>query len=322
MADGTTEPDPYEVLGVARAASPAEIKRVYRQLARELHPDRRPNDPAAEERFKQVARAYQVLNDPRRRKLYDEFGAIGLKDGFDADAYRTWQERARAAGYGGRLEDLFRGGRSARIDADVDDLFGGRVDDLLGRRRGRRVRRGRDLSCEIRLGFVEALRGMERKVVRSAPGVAGRTLTARIPAGVRDGERVRLRGQGAPGTGGGGPGDLVLTVRVEPHPVLHREGDDLHLDLPVTVREAYRGARVVVPTLAGPVSLTIPAGTRGGCRLRLRGKGAPGRSGQPAGDLIVHLQIVLPPPGSAVVGGLLDRVAELYDGDPRGRIEL
>lgn len=305
--------DLYEVLGLKKGASDAEIKKAYRKLARELHPDRNPDDPRSEERFKDVGHAYQVLSDPDKRKLYDEFGEIGLREGFDPDAYRQYQQwQQGGAGMGGgaggfRVEDIFggqpAGGRGFRFN--LDDLFGamggaGGVQDIFGgqsRRRPRAPSRGADLQSEVTVDFVDALRGTEKEISFSVPDAAAdgrRSLKVKIPAGVKDGDRIRLKGQGLRSPQGGEPGNLVLTVRVNDHPHFWREDDDLHVSLPVTPLEAFRGTKVPVPTPTGEVTLAIPPGTQSGQKLRLRGKGAPDRKGG-HGDLYVHVGITLPP---------------------------
>lgn len=308
--------DLYAVLGLSKGASDTDIKKAYRKLARELHPDRNPDNPEAEERFKEVGHAYQVLSDPDKRKLYDEFGEIGLREGFDPDAYRQYQRWQHTGGSPGaqggfRVEDIFggraTGGQGFRFN--LDDLFGGLggagaggaepFGGFGGRRWSRAPQKGRDLESEVRIGFVEALKGTEREMSFSMPGSADghKTLKVRVPAGVKDGDRIRLKGQGMPGPAGGEPGNLVLTVHVQEHPHFWREDDDLHVNLPVTVIEAYRGAKVQVPTLEGEVTLTIPPGTQSGQTLRLRGKGAPNKRGG-RGDLFAHVHVRLPDRGS------------------------
>jgi curved DNA-binding protein len=324
------EKDLYAVLGLKKGASDEEVKRAYRALARELHPDRNPGDAQAEERFKDVGHAYQILSDPEKRKLYDEFGEVGLREGFKPDAYRQYQQWQEGGGMGGfRVEDLFGGrapgGQGFRFS--LDDLFGGfggggTAEEAFGRRR-RTARPGPDLSSEVTLDLRDALRGVERELSFSVPGAKEpRTLKVRIPAGVRDGERIRLKGQGMPSPSGGRSGNLLLTVKVRPHPHFRREGDDLHLTLPVTALEAYRGAKVPAPTPEGEVTLTIPPGTQSGAKLRLRGKGAPQRRGG-RGDLYVHVQVRLPErgEGTADTEALLERLVEAQQ-DPRAGLTL
>lgn len=317
--------DFYKVLGVSRDASPAEIKKAYRRLAKELHPDLNPDDDEAEERFKEVSSAYSVLSDEEKRKLYDQFGEVGLREGFDPDAYQ-----AATQGVGGfghfDLGDIFgaaargQGGRGAggQFEFNLEDLFGG-----AGPGRGAYIRapqKGADLKSEITVDFRDAVLGCTRELsVRSAEGE--RTLKVRIPAGVRNGGKIRLRGQGGLGIQGGPAGDLLLEVKVRKHPYFSIRGKQLHVKVPVTPLEAYAGAKVNVPTPDGGVQLSIPAGSQNGSKLRLRGKGIQ-QKGKPRGDLIAHLQIVLPDGGSEEVEEALKTVQEAFERDPRTDLDL
>jgi curved DNA-binding protein len=317
--------DLYAVLGVPRTADADTIKKTYRKLAGRLHPDKNPDNKAAEARFKQVNHAYDVLGDDAKRKLYDEFGEDGLREGFDAArsrAYRDWaSNQGRGAGPGG-----FPGGGGT---VDVDDLFGGGgrpggfgdlFGDFMGRaRRARGPARGPDLESEVTIDFASAVRGATLEL--QPQGVTGSTVTVRIPAGAADGNRVRIAGQGGPSHAGGARGDLVLTLHVTPHRFFRREADDLHLDLPITVAEAYRGAKVRVPTVEGDVTLKVPERTQSGQTVRLRGKGV-ARKGHEAGDLYVHFSVQIPTSGDAAVGDLVDQLATHQREDPRRDIEL
>jgi curved DNA-binding protein len=321
--------DLYATLGVPRDADADAIKKAYRKLAGQLHPDKNPGDKKKEERFKHVNHAYDVLGDDKKRKLYDEFGEDGLREGFEADkvrAYKQWSAAqgggggGRGAGrggtYGGQpvdLEDLFQGGQAT---GGFGDLFG----DLIGRNRGRRgPSKGADLESEVTIDFGSALRGATLEL---HPGGASATpVTVRIPAGADEGSRVRIPGQGAPSSSGGPRGDLVLTIHVTPHPHFRRDGDDLHLDLPVTVAEAFHGAKVRVPTVDGSVSMKVPAGTQSGSMVRLRGKGV-ARKGREAGDLYVHFLIQIPKDGGAELAEVIDRLSGFQPGDPRSDIKL
>ena len=281
------EDDLYDELGVARGASEDEIRRAYRKLAREFHPDVNPNNPQAEERFKGLSAAYDVLSDPEKRGLYDEFGTAGLTDGFDpaqARAYRRWSDGAQRSPFS---EGFFRGG-------SIEDLFG----DLLGAERRELRRRGADVEGEVAVDFDAAVRGGEVRVQLEKPTAPGgqpreSSLRVRLPTGTEDGSRIRLAGQGGPGHNGGPPGDLYLTLRVRPHRFFRRQADDLLLELPVTLPELIRGASVEVPTLDGKVQMKIPPGAQSGQKLRLRGKGVARDSGR-RGDLIVQLVARLP----------------------------
>ena len=314
--------DLYAVLGVPKGADADALKKAYRKLASKLHPDKNPGDKKAEERFKKVNHAFDVLGDSKKRKLYDEFGEDGLREGFDPDrvrAYKDWSSRqpagAGASGprYGGQtvdLEDLFGG-----AGGGFGDLFG-----IGGRnRRPRGPTKGPDLESEVTIDFPAALRGATLEL--HPQGTLGAPVTVRTPAGADDGSRVRIAGQGAPSPNGGPPGDLVLTIHVTPHRHFRREGDDLHLDLPVTVAEAYRGAKVKVPTVDGSVSLKVPERTQSGQVVRLRGKGV-ARKGRPAGDLYVHFVIYIPTAGGKDLDDVVERLAQFQPDDPREGIQL
>jgi curved DNA-binding protein len=322
--------DLYAVLGVPKNADASTIKKAYRKLASQLHPDKNPGNKAAEARFKEVNRAFHVLGDAKQRKLYDEFGDEGLREGFDAErvrAYRDWASRqyrgGAAAGPGGApgpeggaqsfdLDDMLGGSGSGAFG----DLFG----DLIGRtRRARGPAKGPDLESEITIDFASAVRGATLDL--RPQGAAGAVVTVRIPAGASEGSRVRISGQGGPSATGGQRGDLVLTIHVTPHPHFRREGDNLHLDLPVTIAEAYHGAKVNVPTIEGSVTMKIPAHTQSGNVLRLRGKGV-AKKGAPIGDLYVHFLVQIPKEGGTEVAHIVDELAKFQTDDPRRDIRL
>jgi curved DNA-binding protein len=321
--------DLYGILGVPKGADADAIKKAYRKLAGKLHPDKNPGNDSAEARFKQVNHAYEVLNDPKKRRLYDEFGEDGLRDGFDPDrvrAYRDWSSRQGrtgpnpGGGFSGTvdLEDLFGsggGGGGGGGSPGIGDLFG----DLMGRSRRRGPMKGPDLESEITIDFPSAIRGATMEL--RPQGQGGSPVTVRIPAGADEGSRLRIAEQGGPSLNGGPRGDLVLVVHVQPHPYFRREGDDLHLDLPITIAEAFHGAKVRVPTIDGAVTLKVPEGAQSGQAVRLRGKGV-ARKGREPGDLYVHFQVQVPKGGGSEVADLIDRLARFQEEDPRAEIKL
>lgn len=291
--------DYYTTLGVSRTADADEIKKAYRKLASKLHPDKHPGDKAAEAKFKQVNRAYQVLGDAKKRALYDEFGEQAESEGFNPERARTYRQ----------WSDMGRGDGGTRGDPngavfDIDDLLGARggagglgdmLGDLFGRSRGgagRAVRgsRGGDIESELTIDFASAING---NTVSLRLETSPEPIQVRIPPGATEGSRLRIKGQGAPGAFGGPKGDLIVTIRVAPHPRFRLQGEELHVDLPITVGEAYRGAKVKIPTPSGDVTLKVPARAQSGQVVRLKGKGL-ARPSRPAGDLYVHFLIQIP----------------------------
>lgn len=292
------EKDLYGVLGVARGASEDDLRSSYRKLAREYHPDVNPDDPQAEDRFKEVSFAYEVLSDPEKRRIYDEFGHEGLAGGFDpeqARAYRDWSQGTGRSPFGHgsaelHFEDLF------------ENLFGGRT------RRG--PSRGPDVESEVAVDFLDAVLGREVRV-----GVPGKgTLRVRIPAGAEGDTRVRLAGQGRPGPGQGPPGDLYLRLSVRPHPFFTRDEADLFVDVPVSLPELVHGATVEVPTADGSVQMKIPPRSPNGRKLRLRGQGGAQRGSSERGDLYARLVLVLPETDDPRLDELASEMEALYEG--------
>jgi curved DNA-binding protein len=314
--------DFYGVLGVSRDASPAELKKAYRQLAKELHPDRNPDNKAAEERFKDVSAAYEVLSDEEKRKLYDEFGEMGLREGFDPESYHAATQGAGGFDFGDIFGAAARGqragGQGGHFEFNLEDLLGGA---RAGRGGYVRVpRKGADLRSEVTVDFRDAVLGCTKELsLRTDEG--DRTLKVRIPAGVRNQGKIRLRGQGGQGFQGGPRGDLVLEVKVRKHPYFSMRGKQLHVTVPVTPLEAYAGTKLNLPTPEGMVQLSVPAGSKNGSKLRLRGKGIQPKDG-PRGDLIAHLEIVLPKGRDQEVEEALKTVQDAFDSDPRASLQF
>jgi DnaJ-class molecular chaperone len=284
--------DPYEILGVAKTASADEIQKAYRKLAKKLHPDLNPGNKQAEEQFKEVTAANDLISDPEKRRRYDagEIDASGAeKAPPHARYYRDY------AGEGGHPYES----RSAYGDfAEGDDLFA----DLM-RRAAEQARRrpGADLHYELAVDFLDAVNGASKTI--TLPG--GGTLQVTIPPGVEDGQILRLRGKGAPSPGEGGPGDALVQIAVRPHRAFTRQGDDILMELPITLKEAALGGEVRAPTTTGSVMLRIPKRSNTGDVLRLRGKGVKNRDG--AGDELVKLKVMMPtepePELEAFLGG-------------------
>jgi curved DNA-binding protein len=306
--------DLYAILGVARDASSDEIRKTFKKLARKLHPDVNPGDAAAEARFREVSAAYNVLSDAEKRKLYDEFGDVALQAGFDAAA----AERMRRFGGGspfdfGSWSQSFGGGGGG-LDELLGSLFGGRG----GGRFNRGPRRGRDKEVELKVDLPLSVKG------GTATIRIGKPIEVKIPKGVREGQALRLAGLGEPGSGGGPAGDLLVRVRVLSHPTYRREGDDLHVEVPVTLAEAIRGGPVEFEGPTGPVTVKLPAGTQSGQTFRLRGLGA--RSG---GNLLARVLVTAPAPDalrdeakSAELDALAEKLAEFYPENPRVKVRF
>lgn len=372
------EKDLYAVLGVPRTASAAEIKKAYRKLARKHHPDVNPGNREAEARFKEISEAYDVLGDPEKRKLYDEFGMAGVQSGFNAEAAREFRDRgAWQQAYGGAGEAFGGFGGYTRFEDIFGDIFG-----QAGAARGRQ--RGPDLESELEIDFLDAIRGTTTTVTlqrpqdcpacggqgaapgsgrecpdcggrgqtrirgpvtftRTCPRCGGRgrvdiracgqcngagevlqteRLSVRIPPGVESGSRVRVAAKGGPGTGGGGPGDLYIRVRVRPHPLLERKGDDLYLDVPITVSEAIQGARITVPTPERTVHVQVPPGSQSGRLLRVRGYGVPHLKGNGRGDLYLRLMIQVPDQTDDSVRTAAAQLQSAYRRNPREGLKL
>ena len=310
--------DYYEVLGVERSAAADDIKRAYRRLAKQFHPDRNPNDPKAEARFKEVQHAYSVLSDPEKRTKYDQFGDVGVGQ---------WNTKP-----GGERVYQWGGGSSVEVE-DLEDLFsvfgGGRgsgmFDEIFGRGAGRprarRVRRADpqptpDQEETVEIAFDQAVHGTTLTFELRSPQGKPETIEVKIPPGVEDGQRLRLRGR-VPGVDGRPAGDLYLKIRVRPHPYFTRRGPDLYVDVPVSVSEATLGAKIEVPSIDGPATLTLPAGTPCGTKLRLRGRGVRKPGGSERGDQFVVVKIVPPKDLTERQRRLFEELRESEHGNPR-----
>jgi len=311
--------DFYKVLGVSKDVTPAELKKVYRKLARKYHPDSNPGDPAAEAKFKEISEAHSVLGDPEQRKEYDQIRAMGSGARFTAPG---------SAGQGG-FDDVFGGmfggggnrGYSYQQGGNFDDVFGGLFGNSGGgfgsasggfRGYGGPTR-GRDVTAHTTIDFITATKG-ETITLQASDG---KPIKVKIPAGVADGQKIKLRGKGQPSPDGGEPGDIVLTVTVRKHPVFERDGLNLRVTVPVTFAEAALGATIEVPTLGGdPVKLRVAPGTPSGRVLRVKGRGVQTSKG--TGDLLAVVQVAVPSHLSAEAQeALKEFAAKLPDENPR-----
>jgi DnaJ-class molecular chaperone len=301
--------DPYKALGVAKTATDEDIRKAYRKLAKEHHPDLNPGNKEAEARFKDISAAYTFLSDPEKRRAFDA-GEIDESGAPQAER-RFYRDYAGAGGEGFRYqrpEDL--GGFEDLGDV-FSDLFKGRRGGAHDAETQFRMRGG-DLHYSLPIEFLESVNGAKKRV--DMPD--GKTLDIAIPAGVEDGQTLRLKGQGMAGLGGGPPGDALITITVRPHPVLRREGSDIKSLLPITLREALSGASVPVETITGPVSLKIPKHSNTGRVLRLRGKGVQGKA---KGDHLVELQVMMPPHPDADLEKAVSDWESHHPYDPRAK---
>jgi DnaJ-class molecular chaperone len=312
--------DLYDVLGVKKGASEAEIKKAFRSLAKKHHPDTKGGDVAAQKRFQEISAAYDVLGDKEKRAKYDagQIDEQGNAKGFDPRAHAG--EPFDFGGRGGPRDFHFTysdHGHEGEEGFRAEDLFADLLGGLGGRGRGRAQhspRAGQDFTVSTMVSFEEAAGGGTRRVV--LPN--GEQIDVKIPPGIKDGQQIRLKGRGGAGRAGGPAGDVLIQVSVAPHPYFTRDGKDLKIDLPVTLKEAVLGAKVPVKTLSGTVSLSVPAGSNSGTLLRLKGKGLPAHGGEPAGDLYARIVVTLPEePDEA-----LKKFAESWkaDYDPRAKL--
>jgi len=373
--------DFYEILGIKKTASEEEIKKAYRKLARKWHPDVNPGKKEAEQKFKEISRAYDCLGNAERRKLYDEFGEEGLQTGFDAEKarqYKQWgafHQQARERG-----GEPF--GRYHRYEDIFGDLFGSSGGSSEP---GAATVAGRDVEHEMAIDLVSALKGFETNLAMQKPGpcaicngsgtdpkatlstctacggsgrlnvaqgpmqftkacprckghgevgkpcsqcggggqvMATETIRVTIPQGVKEGSKVRVTGKGEPGFYGGPPGDLYLIIHIEPHPILRREDDNLHMEVPVTVREAILGGTITIPTVEGEVNLKVPAGSQSGQTLKLKGKGAINPKTKQRGDLMVKLVVKVPKTEDREILEAVRKMDKYYEEDVRRALRL
>jgi|SRR5579863_5306234 len=308
----------YEALGVSKTASAEEIRKAYKKLSRKYHPDAN-KEKDAPERFKQVQEAFDVLGDPEKRQQYDRFGKAFPGGQFPGGGGPQGQPFNWPGGQGGGAQvdfsDIFGGGGQI----DLEQILGGAFGGGGGRKQSRRApRRGDDVEIEVEIPFQTAVEGGKHDLSLDRGG-KHEVLSIKIQAGVDTGNLVRLAGQGHAGANGGPAGDLLVRIKVAPHPLFRREGNNLLLDLPVTISEAALGAKVEVPTLSeGQVVVTIPAGTSSGAKLRLKGKGVLDRSTKQRGDQFVAIKIVVPRKPGDRARELLKELAEVEPMNPRG----
>lgn len=276
--------DFYAVLGVSRSATPEELKKSYRKLAMKYHPDKNPGDKKAEESFKEITEAYETLSDPKKKEMYDQFGFAGANQGFAG---------AGAGGFGGFNQQGFNG-------EDFQDIFGDIFGESFGGRGGfrqQRKQRGADLRYTLNVSFEESALGTEKTIsfIRQKSNQDETVrLSVKVPAGVKQGQRLKLAGEGDRSPQGGGNGDLYVIMNIQDHPLFKREDDDVYVDVPVGFVDAILGSEIEVPTLTGRVALKIPPGTYSGQVLRLKNKGFPKQGGFGSGDMLVRIQVDTP----------------------------
>lgn len=290
----------YDILGISKGASQQEIKSAYRKLAKKHHPDANPGDTKVEEKFKEISAAYHILGDEKLRARYDR-GEID-EHGQEKMAGFRGQRASASAGFGG-AEDIF---------SEIFGNFRG------GGFRGRVPEKGRDRKFAIEIDFMQAALGDKRRLTM---GDGGRTLDVAIPAGVTDGQQIRLRGQGEPGIAGGPNGDILINVTVKPHSFFRREGQNVLIELPISLPEAVLGATVKVPTVDGTVNLKVPQGSNTGTTLRLKGKGIAGSGKGERGDQLVKLKVVLPDKQDKELQDWVEKWAEKHAYDARSKLK-
>ena len=319
--------DPYQVLGVAKGASEADIKKAFRSLAKKHHPDTHPGDEKAKQRFQEISGAYDILGDKDKRAKFDsgEIDAGGNARGFDPRAggggFRGSPFGGGPSG-GGSDRDFHFSWDNARGSAAPGEAGGFSAEDIFadflggGRRGGGRARvtRGEDFTAAVTASFQEGVLGGTRRVM--LPN--GEQIDVKIPAGVKDGQQIRVKARGGAGRNGGPNGDVLIQIAVAAHPYLTRDGNDLRMDLPISLKEAVLGGKVPVPALNSTINLSVPANSNTGAVLRLKGKGVPGHGGGAAGDLYVRLVVTLPDKPDAALTRFAEDWTETHD--PRARM--
>lgn len=326
--------DYYKVLGVSRGASQSEIQKAYRDLARKHHPDRNPDDKDAKKKFQRIQAAFDVLNDPQKREMYDRYGSSFESAGAGGPrGGAAWGPGGPEGGFQG-FEDIdlgqffgdrFGAGGSGSPFADFSEIFTqfrgnrGRTRRSAGGGAGAAgagPRRGGDVQSELTIPFNTSITGGEVQFALQRPGNQPETISVKIPPGIEDGKKIRLRGQGEPSAKGGTAGDLLITIHVASHPYFHRRGNNLYVRVPVTLPEAIQGAMVDVPTPKGTVALKVPPGTSSGSKLRIKGHGVVPRTGEP-GDLYAEVLVMLPKQLNDTTRQLAQQLASQYTENPR-----
>ena len=317
--------DYYNVLGVSKGATADEIKKGYRKLARKYHPDANLDNPAAEEKFKEIGEAYEVLKDPQKRQRYDQLGANwkqyanagrpggGQSYSYDFGGGRGFNFENMGGGFSDFFEMFF--GSSANQGSsgfDFGSNFGGD-----GARTS--LRKGQDLQSTIEINLREAYAGTQRSIRLQKENKA-RKVNVKIPKGIKNGGKIRLAGEGGPGSGGGPNGDLYLTVNVSKHNIFERKDNDLYIEVPVTIKEAYFGGKIDIPTFDGKVDMKLPKRIQSGRTLRLKGKGMPGLKGGSNGNLYVKTRIVFPEKMNSKQKKQFEQFLKDYDENPRDNI--
>ena len=320
--------DYYKILGVNKNASQDEIKKAFRRLARKYHPDANPNDSKAEEKFKEIGEAYEVLKDSQKRSRYDQLGA-------------NWKQYSHAGagrpGEGGRTYTYNFGGRGFNFDdlgsgfSDFFETFFGRGSDdrfsgfdpgfstQFDRGTRTNMQKGQDMQSELSITLREAYSGTQRSLKLQREGKT-RTVNVKIPEGIKDGGKIRVAGEGAKSPAGGPAGDLYLVINIAPHNFFTRKGDDLYCEVPVTIKEAFYGAKIDIPTFSGKIMVKVPPKTQGGKTLRLKGKGIPKLRSSGFGDLYAKIKLILPEKLNSEQKRHFEEFARSYDENPRENI--